>query len=48
MDTGIPILVVGLGMAGFNEKEHQNVIWHMSVTGVALYNSITLSQWFRI
>ena len=48
MNMGIPKLVGGIGMAGFNEKEHQNVIWHMSVTGVALYNSITLSQWFRI
>ena len=25
-DSSIPKLVVGLGIAGFNEKEHQNVI----------------------
>ena len=40
MDTSIPKLVVGLGMAGFNEKEH------ISVAGVELYYSIMLSKWF--
>ena len=48
MDTSIPKLVVGLGMAGFNEKEHQNVtcgtyLLHVSHYIIALHYQMVRS-----